>query len=128
MDEVTEKLMEAVDAELDMLKAATDASERSTHIDNINVLYKLLLEHEKEQDLMLEKEYQRGIESEKAEIEAQVRLREVKSNTLHSCIEAVGGLVRTFASGAVLSEILSFEEHGTIGSKAFQLWARMARF
>lgn len=128
MDKVTEKLMDAVETELDMLKEATDASERSKRIDNINVLYKLLLEHEKENDLVLEKEYQRGIESEKAELEAQLRLKEVKANTVHDCVEAVGGLVRMLASGAFLGQILCFEEHGTIGSKAFQLWSRTTRF
>lgn len=128
MDKVTEKLMDAVDTELEMLKEVVDVSERGKHIDNINVLYKLLLDHQKQDDLVLEKEYQRGIESEKTEIEAQLRLKEVKANTLSDCIEAVGGLVKLLASGAALSQILCFEEHGTIGSKAFQFWSKMTRF
>lgn len=128
MDEVTEQLEEAIMTELSYLNSTAEEGKRAKHIDNIKIMYTLLLEHEKEVDLMSEKAFQRGIDSEKAEIEAKLKEKQIKSDNIRTGVQAGLEIGRMATSGVLLGTVMHFEETSVCASKAYQLWTKVARF
>lgn len=82
-------------------------------------LYKLKLEDEKVEDSYSERASQRGLENEKMDHEAMLKLEETRQTWIKAGSDIIKGIIGVLANGVWIKAIMNFERTGTISSKSF---------
>ena len=119
MEDENKKLLEdAIKRSLESLDDPKDES-YSKQVSDICKLYDLKIAEEKIAEESNSKAMQRGADSEKLDYEASLKKEETKQ-TIFRSIGDIGKTVLTLlAYGIWLGQIMTFEQTGTIRSKAF---------
>lgn len=117
-DENKKLLEEAIKKSLESLDDPKNES-YSKQVSDICKLYDLKIAEEKIAEEANSKAMQRGTDSEKLEYDAALKKEETKQTIFRSIGDIGKTLITLLAYGLWIGQIMSFEETGTIRSKAF---------
>ena len=119
MEDENKKLLEdAIKRSLESLDNPKDES-YSKQVSDICKLYDLKIAEEKIAEEANSKAMQRGMDSEKLEYDAALKKEETKQTIFRSIGDIGKTLITLLAYGLWIGQIMSFEETGTIRTKAF---------
>ena len=119
MEDENKKLLEdAIKRSLESLDDPKDES-YSKQVSDICKLYDLKIAEEKIAEEANSKAMQRGMDSEKLEYDAALKKEETKQTIFRSIGDIGKTLITLLAYGLWIGQIMSFEETGTIRTKAF---------
>lgn len=117
-DENKKLLEEAIKKSLESLDDPKNES-YSKQVSDICKLYDLKIAEEKIAEEANSKAMQRGTDSEKLEYDAALKKEETKQTIFRSIGDIGKTLITLLAYGLWIGQIMSFEETGTIRTKAF---------
>ena len=117
-DENKKLLEEAIKKSLESLDDPKNES-YSKQVSDICKLYDLKIAEEKIAEEANSKAMQRGMDSEKLEYDAALKKQETKQTIFRSIGDIGKTLITLLAYGLWIGQIMSFEETGTIRTKAF---------
>lgn len=117
-DENKKLLEEAIKKSLESLDDPKNESYRK-QVSDICKLYDLKIAEEKIAEEANSKAMQRGADSEKLEYDAALKKEETKQTIFRSIGDIGKTLITLLAYGLWIGQIMSFEETGTIRTKAF---------
>ena len=117
-DENKKLLEEAIKKSLESLDDPKNES-YSKQVSDICKLYDLKIAEEKIAEEANSKAMQRGADSEKLEYDAALKKEETKQTIFRSIGDIGKTLITLLAYGLWIGQIMSFEETGTIRTKAF---------
>ena len=117
-DENKKLLEEAIKKSLESLDDPKNES-YSKQVSDICKLYDLKIAEEKIAEEANSKAMQRGMDSEKLEYDAALKKEETKQTIFRSIGDIGKTLITLLAYGLWIGQIMSFEETGTIRTKAF---------
>ena len=124
-DKLRTKLEETIVSCFDELDSSESGTEkRSKQIEDLQKLYRLKLEEDKQASESLNKAADRGAESERLEQENALKKEEMHVLREKGWIELGKVAAGLLGNGIFIRRIMKFEETGTIASKAFQFIAR----
>ena len=119
MEDENKKLLEgAIKKSLESLGDPKNES-YSKQVSDICKLYDLKIAEEKIAEEANSKAMQRGADSEKLEYDAALKKEETKQTIFRSIGDIGKTLITLLAYGLWIGQIMSFEETGTIRTKAF---------